>query len=156
MVIPTFLLLFLSSCEPEKCIEREDFYLSTEKHEYNSLEKAGSTLDRKHSDKTKQIMSDAKKGENNPMYGKNHTEETKKKIMSEAKKGKPRAEGVGKPSQQIEVTDIKNNTTTSYDSISEATRALNLPSHKIITNYILRNQQKPYKGRYTFKMAAQN
>jgi len=108
-----FSLTILEYCEPEKCIEREDFYLSTEKHEYNILEKAGSTLDRKHSDKTKQIMSDAKKGENNPMYGKNHTEETKK-IMSEAKKGKPRAEGVGKPSQQIEVTDIKNNTTTSY------------------------------------------
>ena len=37
------------------------------------------------------------------MYGKNHTDETKT-IMSEAKKGKPRAEGVGKASQQIEVT----------------------------------------------------
>jgi len=51
----------------------------------------------------------------------------------------------------IEVTDIANNTTISYDSICEAARALNLPSHKKITKYILRNQQKPYKGRYTFK-----
>ena len=38
---------------------------------------------RTHSDATKIIMSDAKKGitgENNPMYGKNHTEESKTKI----------------------------------------------------------------------------
>ena len=86
-----------------------------------------------HSDETRQIISDAKKGENNPMHG------------------KEKPEGAGRVSQQIEVTDITNNTTISYDSICEAARALNLPSHKTITNYILRNQQKPYKGRYTFK-----
>ena len=33
---------------------------------------------RTHSDETKIIMSDVKKGENHPMYGKNHTEESKK------------------------------------------------------------------------------
>ena len=64
------------------------------------------------------------------MYGKNHTEKTKT-IMSEANKGKPRAEGSGKPSQQIEVTDIKNNTTTSYNSISEAAIALNIKQSRI-------------------------
>jgi hypothetical protein len=84
------------------------------------------------------------------MYGKNHTEETKT-IMSEAKKGKPRTEGAGKPSQQIEVTDIKNNTTTSYDSMGEAARALNIPNFTIISYYIKNNQVKPYKGIYTFK-----
>ena len=84
------------------------------------------------SDKTKQIMSDAKKGENNPMYN------------------KPRPQGAGNPSQVIEVTDITNNTTTSYDSIREAARALNI--HKsVIDNYFKRDQKKPYKGQYTFK-----
>ena len=50
------------------------------------------------------------------MFGQNHTEETKI-IMSDAKKGeknpmfdKPRPEGSGRPSQVIEVTDITNNT----------------------------------------------
>ena len=51
---------------------------------------------------------------------------------------------------KIEVIDSKNNTTTSYNSISEAARALNLPSHKAISNYIKNNQVKPYKGQYTF------
>ena len=137
-----FSLEILEYCEPEKCIEREDFYLSSEKPEYNILPKAGSPLGHKHSDETKIIMSDAKKGEknpmfgktgeNNPMYGKNHTEETKT-IMSDTKKGKnhpnygkPRYEGAGSSSQAIEVTDVTNDTTTSYDSISAAAKALNI------------------------------
>jgi len=103
-----------------------------------------------HSDETKKIISDALTGEKNPMYGKNHTEKTKT-IMSEAKKGQPKVEGSGRVSQAIEVTDITNNTTTFFDSMGEATRALNLPNFNIIRNYILRNQQKPYKGKYTFK-----
>jgi len=93
-------------------------------------------------------------GENNPMYGKNHTEESKTKI-SDAMIGNTNAKNQPN-SQIIEVTDIKNNTTTSYNSIREAARALNLPSHKIISSYILRNQKKPYKGRYTFKRTPQN
>jgi len=53
--------------------------------------------------------------------------------------------------KKIEVTDIKNNTTTCYDSIHEAARALNIPSYKSISKYFTNNKQKPYKGRYTFK-----
>jgi len=56
-------------------------------------------------------------------------------------------------SQVIEVTDIKNDTTTSYDSISEASRALNISFTRraAISIYFIRNKKKPYKGRYTFK-----
>jgi len=96
-------------------------------------------------------MSDAKKG-------KNHTEETKK-IMSDAKKGntngfkkgEPRPEGSGSPSQAIEVVDIINNITTYYISMHEAARVLNISNFNIIRNYIIRNQKKPYKGQYIFK-----
>jgi len=52
--------------------------------------------------------------------------------------------------QKIEVTDIKNNTTTSYDSIHEVSRALNI-NQSSISMFLKNNQQKPYKGRYTFK-----
>ena len=37
-----FSLIILEYCEPEKCIEREDYYFSCFPHEYNILEKAGS------------------------------------------------------------------------------------------------------------------
>jgi len=96
-----------------------------------------------------------KTGENHPNYGKTHSNKTKTKISDALvgntnKKGKPRTEGSGKPSQQIEVTNIKNNITTSYDSIHEAARALNI-SQASISIYFKNNQQKPYKGEYTFK-----
>jgi len=84
-------------------------------------------------------------GENNPMYGKNHSHQTKTKI-SDALKGKNNNPN----SQQIEVTDIKNNTTNTYNSICEAARALNI-NNSTIVKYFTNNQQKPYKNRYTFK-----
>jgi len=57
---------------------------------------------------------------------------------------KPRPEGAGRPSQVIEVTDIKNDITTSYDSMSAAARALNIDIRQI-SKYFVRNQVKPYK-----------
>jgi group I intron endonuclease len=95
-------------------------------------------------DDTKKIMSDAKKGEKNPNYGQTPSKETRKKI-SDALKGKNSPN-----SSKIEVTDIKNNTTNSYDSIREAARALNI-NNATIVKYFANNQQKPYKGQYTFK-----
>jgi len=48
-----FSLTILEYCSPDKCIERENYYLSSENHEYNILPKAGSRLDSKCSDETK-------------------------------------------------------------------------------------------------------
>jgi len=123
-------ITILEYCEPDKCIERENYYLSCLPHEYNILEKAGSTLGSPRNNT----------GEKNPMFGKNHSDESKRKISD----AQP-------TSIKIEVTDITNNTTTTYDHIREATRALNFPNHCIISNYIKNNQKKPYKGKYTFK-----
>ena len=66
------------------------------------------------------------------------------------KPGQPKPEGSGRLSQQIEVIDIKNNTTTSYDSIREAARVLNIDK-SVIVKYFTNNQKKPYKGLYTFQ-----
>jgi len=66
-----FSLTILEYCEPEQCIEREDYYLCSLPHKYNIAKKAGAPMfGRQHSDESITIMSDAKKGENNPMYGK--------------------------------------------------------------------------------------
>ena len=51
---------------------------------------------------------------------------------------------------EIEVLDVKNNITTTYSSMHEAARILNIPASAIV-NYFSRNQVKPYKSRYTFK-----
>ena len=145
-----FKLEILEYCEPSKCLEREGFYQKKKTKlnpEYNiSLNSSAPMSGRKHSDESKQIIYEARKG-------KTHSDETKQKI-SEAhiglKKYQPRASGAEIPSQQIEVTDIQNNTTISYDSISEAAKALNI-NISIISEYFSNNQQKPYKGQYTFK-----
>ena len=70
--------------------------------------------------------------------------------MSEKRLGKPRPEGSGRPSQKIEVIDIKNNTTTIYDSMAAAAIALEI-KRVIISQFFSKNQKKPYKKRYFFR-----
>jgi NUMOD1 domain-containing protein len=50
----------------------------------------------------------------------------------------------------IEVSDLTNNEITIYHSMRAAGKALGIGVSSI-NNYIQRNQQKPYKGRYTFR-----
>jgi group I intron endonuclease len=145
-----FSLTIIEYCDKEKCIEREDFYLSSLQHEYNILEKAGSSFGRKHSDDTKKKISDA-------ITGIKRSEETKQKI-SDALTGLKHSDESRKKmsaakldiSQKISVFDNDNNETITYDSIGEAARGLNIKK-SVIVNYFARNQQKPYKKRYTFK-----
>jgi group I intron endonuclease len=161
-----FSLTILEYCEPSKCLEREKYYIYFLGSEYNTIKDPTipPMSGRKHSDETRKKMSDAENsghfktacGENHPMLGQNHSDETIQK-MSDIKKGenhpmygKPRPEVSGRPSQAIEVTDNKTNDTTTYDSISAAARALNIDRRRI-SEYFARNQQKPYKGQYTFK-----
>jgi group I intron endonuclease len=162
-----FSLTILEYCEVSDLLIREKHYWDIFTPSYNiGKDPTAPMSGRNHSEETKKIISDAKKGKNNPMYGKNHSPETKQ-IMSDAKKGEnhpmfgktgenhprfgqPRPAGAGKPSQTIEVFDLKEKTTTYYNSISEAARALNLPNFNTIRSYIKNNQQKPYKKRYTF------
>ena len=144
-----FSLEILEYCEPSKLLIREKYYIDLGA-EYNIFKDPTipPMSGRTHSDKTKRILSEVNKG-------KTFDEKTKSKISDALvgntnKKGKPRAKGAGVPSQQIEVTDSTNNTITSYDSIGEAAKALNI-NRSNIAMYFLRNQQNPYKGRYTFK-----
>jgi group I intron endonuclease len=92
-----FELTILEYCEPSKCLEREDYYFKLLNPEYNIAKDPTAAMSgRKHSDKSKQIMSDiAKKsensgrykpGENHSNYGKNLPNETKQKISDTNKK----------------------------------------------------------------------
>jgi group I intron endonuclease len=147
-----FSIEILEYCFPEKCIKREQYYIDLLNPEYNILKKAGSSFGHKHGEETRVKMSNAKRGENNSMFGKKHSlrrEETLIK-MSNAQKGRPRQEGSGRPSQKIEVTDIKNNITITYDSITAAALALNI-GQSTISKYLARKDQKFYKNQYGFK-----
>jgi group I intron endonuclease len=86
----------------------------------------------KHSEESKQKISDSN-------IGSNYSDETRKKISD----AQP-------TSQEIEVFDLKYKISTTYKSISEAARALNIRQSRI-SMYFTNNPVKPYKGRYTFK-----
>jgi len=57
-----FKLEILEHCDPEKCIEREPYYIDLIKPEYNILKTAGSRLGHKHSEETRAKLSEANKG----------------------------------------------------------------------------------------------
>jgi hypothetical protein len=139
--IANFKLEILEYCSREECIKIEQKYINLLKPAYNILMVAGSLLGYKHDDEAKKKISDATKGENNPCFGR--TGENHPMF------GKARPAGAGSPSQQIEVTDLEEKTTTTFGSIGEAARALNI-NQKTISNYFIRNQKKPHKGRYVF------
>jgi group I intron endonuclease len=102
-----------------------------------------------HSDENRKKISEAKTGLRAAFFGKKHSAESRKKI-SDAKLGQVKPVGSGRPCRRIEVFDNKNNSTTIYDSIRAAARALNMDG-SLISSYLKRNQQKPYKGQYIFK-----
>ena len=80
-----FSLTILEYCEPSKCLEREAFYQKKINPEYNlSLDPTAPFSGRKHSDKSKQIMSDVQKKIDNPgrfKTGHKPSEETKQKYQ---------------------------------------------------------------------------
>jgi group I intron endonuclease len=82
-----FIFIVFEYCDPKDLLFREQYYLNCLKPQYNINPTAGSWLGAKHSTETIANMSLAKTGENNPMFGKNLTVETKARI-SEANKGK--------------------------------------------------------------------
>lgn len=82
--------------EPGVLLERETYYINLLKPKYNiSLTASAPMTGRNHSEETKKRIREAG-------LGHIHSEETKNK-MREARLGRPRPEGAGSPSVQIEV-----------------------------------------------------
>jgi len=99
-----FQLEILEYCTKENAISREQYYLDLLNPEYNLNTTAGSRLGtknskesilkmsksaqgRKHSEQTKNLISLASRGINNPNFGKTHSEKTKA-LISLARLGK--------------------------------------------------------------------
>jgi group I intron endonuclease len=74
----------IESCESNKLIEREQYYIDTLKPFFNNRIIANSQLGIKRSEETKRKLSESRQGwyvgEKNPNYGRKHTEEEKQKM----------------------------------------------------------------------------
>lgn len=66
-------------------IRREQYYLNLLQPDYNICKIAGSPLGVKRSEKTKNKISISISGINHPIYGKHHTDETRKKVSETLK-----------------------------------------------------------------------
>nr|AVD96817.1 GIY-YIG homing endonuclease [Ophiostoma novo-ulmi subsp. novo-ulmi] len=131
-----FSLTILEICEKDNLISREKHFFEVYSPEYNILKTPGSP-DRgsgwKHSEATIEMMSIAAKKKNESSdYLTN---------LSLAQSN----------SIEIEVLDLKTNTTTKYHAIREAARVLNIDK-RYIEQYLYLNQNKPVLDRYTFKL----
>lgn len=114
-----FILEILEHCDPDQCIEREDYYINLLKPDYNICPKAGSSFGRITSEDTKRKMS----------------------IIARNRKHFP------VPGLQVQVTDLDTDITTTYNSIRAAAAALN-SDIKTIWRREKNNITKPYRKRY--------
>lgn len=112
-----FLFEIIEMCEPEKLIEREQFFIDLYEPFYNLSPTAGNTMGfvfseqskkkisefhkgKKMSKETKERMSRSTSGELNPMFGKKHSAETRKKISSTST-GISRNVGLNNPNNSV-------------------------------------------------------
>jgi group I intron endonuclease len=143
--LSNFSLAVIEYCEQKKCIERENYYISFFKPEYNILQKAGSSLGFKHSLATREKLKISQKlvnrtGKKNHRFGIVVNHETQAKLFAASKD----------KCQKIEVMDLNTNETTIYESIRAAGKALDI-KQSLITTFFSQNQKSSYKGRYIFK-----
>jgi GIY-YIG catalytic domain len=117
-----FSLEILEYCEPEKCTEREQYYLDLIQPEFNILKNANSRL------------------------GSNHSETTIEKIRISLL-GNQRAVGGERKLTPIKVIDNLTGIKSEYPSITLAAKALKVPKGSI-TGYFSKGTESPFKGRY--------
>lgn len=162
-----FQLEILEYCTKEKAVSREQYYIDLFKPEYNLNSTAGSRLGSIHSEETKRNMSKstqgrklteqtknllslANKGINNPNFGKKHSAETKalislarlgKSILSESIKHKMSVDsGTG-----VRVLDLNTNEISVYTSITRAAEGMG------VTQPSLSKRLKETQGSITVK-----
>lgn len=174
-----FSVVILEYCSIENLTQREQYYIDTLQPDYNICATAGSTLGKLHLEKTKEKISEKKKGtysgEANHFYGKTHTEESRKRmadtielsgrVISETAKKKISAAMLGKnfteehkanlsaaqPNRKkLSMLDTETGKETIFDSVAAAERLMNFPKDSIRAN--LRSKTKSlYRDRYGFK-----
>jgi group I intron endonuclease len=133
-----FTLVILEYTNEENVISCEQQYINRFKPEYYLNPTAGNSLGykhtpesnikireaalgRKYSEEVKKLMSENRKGESNPFYGKKHTLDSLELIKFAAKNRTNPPVAV----LEVEITDLDTKTTTVYNSIRKAAESIN-------------------------------
>jgi group I intron endonuclease len=159
-----FTLAILEYTDEISVISCEQKYINRFKPEYNlnplansskgyqhtpeSIEKIRKTaLGRKHKDEIRKLMSENRKKENNPFYGKTHTLKSLNFIKFAAKN---RIKSPI-PGLEVEITDLETKLTIVYCSIRKAAKAISSDIKTILRRekqQIEKGENTPYKKRY--------
>jgi group I intron endonuclease len=105
------------------------------------------SLGRTHTDEVKRLMSENRKGENNPFFGKKHNPETIEKFKEIASN----REYLPVPGLEVEITDIETKITTVYNSIRKAAAFINSDIKTILRrekSQIEMGINTPYRKKY--------
>ena len=122
----SFQLEILEYCDPKECIEREQYYLDYLNPEYNIFKIAGSSLGHKHTEETLAKFKERKFSPDHlkklkarlTILNKNQSEEQKLAARERMLKLNE-AKGI-----RVEVTDLRTNEITVYNSIRKTAEAL--------------------------------
>lgn len=118
------------------------------KHTYEAIEKMRSlSLGRTHTEEVKHLMSENRKGENNPFFGKKHNPETIKKLKEIAYN----REHLPVSGLEVEITDLETKITTVYSSIRKAAISINSDIKTLLRrekSQIEKGINTPYRKRY--------
>lgn len=135
-----FSLTILEFCDVDNLMSREKHFFDVYSPEYNILNTPGSPSRGsgwRHSEATIENM---RLAANNRVK----SPEVSDKLSAAQPNG-----------IKVEVVDLETNTSTVYDAIKAAARALSI-DRRYIEHYIYLNQDKPVLGRYTFKFINSN
>lgn len=178
-----FILHIMEYSDSDNIIKCEQKWIDTLNPEYNLAPIAGRTkgfkhsleskdkmriaaTGKKHTDEVKELMSKTRQGLNNSFYNKTHTPETIEKLKNIAQN----RTHVPVKELDVEITDLETKITTTYSSVREAAKFLNVPLippkgiRVMDIKTLLRREKsqlikginKPYKNKYIITIVRGN
>ena len=156
-----FRLEILEYCAPEECIKREQFYIDTLKPEYNILKIAGSSLGHKHTEETlikfkeRKLTPDQLEKLRAHLIKLNKNQSEEKRLRARERMLKlNEAKGI-----KVEVTDLRTNEITVYNSLRQAAEALSTDLKSLRYNENVQKERGitvPFKKQYIVRIKREN
>ncbi len=165
--IENFTILILEITTSENAVKAEQIWLDNFKPAYNILTQAGSSLGYKHTDKSKQKISESasgktrsdlvrseiskrQSGSDNIFFGKKHTEESKA-LIREAALNRRKS---NKPGHEIDILDTLTGITETFRSTRKAAEAIG-STHGRIAKYA-KSKEALFRKRYVISYSRES